>query len=199
MPSRAATTQLVLSCVVLGTGVVLLLRAALGADGYSTMVSGLSRSAGIPFAAANCVVGVGFVLLAWRRGTIPGPGTLVQPVLVGVTVSVGLGLLGAPDGLTARVAFLLLALPLVCTGVAGYLGSGTGAAPAEAAALAYDPPVPFRWTYTAVQAGGAITGALLGASVGVGTIIVTLMLGPMVDALLVRVRGLDRRPRAVVH
>lgn len=34
--------QLVVSCVVLGTGVALLFEAALGSDGYSTLVNGLS-------------------------------------------------------------------------------------------------------------------------------------------------------------
>lgn len=198
-PGRAATAQLVLGCIVLGIGIVFMLRAAFGSDGYSTMVNGLSRSTGLPFAVANSIVGVVLVGLAWRRGTIPGPGTIVQPVLVGVTVSVGLGVLDAPHGTVPRVIFLLLGLPILCAGVAGYLGSGTGAAPAEATAMAYDPPMPFRWTYSIVQGGGAILGGLLGASVGVGTVATILLLGPVVDELLIRVRRLDRRPEAVVE
>jgi uncharacterized membrane protein YczE len=198
-PGVAALTQLVLGCVILGVGIVLMLRAAFGSDGYSTMVNGLSRSTGLPFAVSNSLVGVALVGLAWRRGTIPGPGTIVQPVLVGVSVSLGLGLLDAPDGTAERVALLVLGLPILCAGVAGYLGSGTGAAPAEAMAMAYDPPMPFRWTYSIVQGGGAILGGLLGASVGVGTIATIVLLGPVVDALLVRVRRLDRRPVALVH
>ena len=57
--------------------------------------------------------------------------------------------------------------------------SGTG--PAEAAALAWDPPVPFKWSYSAVQFGGAVVGWLLGATLGVGTVAVILLLGPCVD------------------
>ncbi|MCW3041193.1 MAG: hypothetical protein JWM31_3098 [Solirubrobacterales bacterium] len=199
IPGRAAATQLVSSCVILGAGVTLLLRAAYGSDGYSTLVSGLSTSAGVPFAVANSLVGIAFVLVAWRRGIIPGPGTIAQPVLVGVSVSIGLGLLSAPDGTVARVTLLLLALPTLCVGVAGYLGSGTGAAPAEALALSYDPPMPFRWGYSLVQFGGGLVGWALGASVGVGTFVAILMLGPVVDGLLLRAGTLDRRPVAPVH
>ena len=70
---------------------------------------------------------------------------------------------------------------MLAVGIAVYLGSHTGAGPAEAAALAWDPPVPFRWSYSAVQGGGALIGWLLGATVGLGTVAVILLLGPAVD------------------
>ena len=66
-------------------------------------------------------------------------------------------------------------------GIATYLGSRTGAGPAEAAGLAWDPPVPFRWSYSAVQGGGALGGWLLGATLGPGTVVVIVLLGPLVD------------------
>jgi uncharacterized membrane protein YczE len=75
----------------------------------------------------------------------------------------------------------VLAFPVLAVGIATYLGSHTGAGPAEAAALAYDPPLPFRWSYSAVQGGGALIGWLLGATVGVGTLAVIVALGPCVD------------------
>ena len=55
--------QLVLSCVVLGVGVALLLRAALGSDGCSTLINGLSLSLDVPFVAVNAVVGLVLVAL----------------------------------------------------------------------------------------------------------------------------------------
>jgi uncharacterized membrane protein YczE len=56
--------QLVVSCLVLGVGVGLLLRAALGSDGYSTFVNGASLTLHVPFVAVNCVLGVVLVALA---------------------------------------------------------------------------------------------------------------------------------------
>lgn len=188
---------LVGGCVVLGIGVALLLTADLGSDGYSTLVNGVALASGLPFWIANLVVGVLFVALAAARKVFPGVGTVVQVGLVGLTVSVGLHLLTTPDGWPARITLLVLAFPVLALGIASYLGSRTGAGPAEAAGLAWDPPVPFKWSYSAVQGGGALVGWLLGATIGAGTIAVIVLLGPLVDlaARLLRVDVHQGEPR----
>ncbi|MBC2934240.1 hypothetical protein [Nocardioides sp. zg-1228] len=195
IPSPRRTAMLLVGCVVLGTGVALLLAADLGSDGYSTFVNGLTLTSGVAFWIVNLVVGVVLVLLAMLRGVRPGVGTVVQVVLVGIVVSAVLDLLATPDALGWRVALLVAAFPLLAVGIALYLGSHTGAGPAEAAALAWDPPVPFRWSYSVVQGGGALGGWLLGATVGVGTLAVILLLGPAVD-LTARILSLDLHQEA---
>jgi uncharacterized membrane protein YczE len=192
IPSARRTAMLLVGCVVLGSGVALLLAADLGSDGYSTFVNGLTITSGVDFWVVNLVVGVVLVALAALRKVYPGVGTVVQVVLVGVTVSAVLNLLATPDALWSRAALLAAAFPVLALGIALYLGSHTGAGPAEAAALAWDPPVPFRWSYSVVQGGGALGGWLLGATVGVGTLAVILLLGPAVD-LTARILSLDLR------
>ena len=167
--------------MVLGVGVAMLLTADLGSDGYSTLVNGIALASGMGFLLANTLVSIAFLVLAAARRVFPGIGTVVQVVLVGLTVDVLLGAWDVPDGWPARIALLVLAFPVLAVGIATYLGSHTGAGPAEAAALAYDPPLPFRWSYSAVQGGGALVGWLLGATVGVGTLAVIVALGPCVD------------------
>lgn len=180
---------LLVGCVVLGTGVGLLLTAALGSDGYSTLVNGISRTTGVSFLLCNLAVSAVFLVLAAVRRLLPDVGTVVQIVVVGYTVSLVLDLLETPDDLVARSAYLVVAFPVLAIGIAAYLGSNLGAGPAEAAALAWDPPLPFRWSYSAVQGGGAVVGWLLGAAIGPGTVAVVFLLGPAVDlaARLLRV------------
>lgn len=181
---------LLTGCVVLGVGVGILLTADLGSDGYSTLVNGISISSGMSFWVANLVVGVAFVGAAAARKVYPGVGTVVQVVLVGATVSVALDLMSTPDSTAARIGLLALAFPVLVLEIAAYLGSQSGAGPAEAAGLAWDPPVPFKWSYSAVQGGGALVGWLLGATIGTGTIAVIVLLGPLVD-LAARLLRLD--------
>jgi uncharacterized membrane protein YczE len=193
MSTKPRLVQLVVSCVVLGSGVALLLSASLGSDGYSTLINGIAISSTLPFVVVNCGVGVVLVGLAWWRGLTPGWGTIVQPIVVGATITELLALAGSPQALGVRIVLLVVAFPVLAIGVAGYLASGAGAGPSEAAALAFDPPVPFRWSYSVLQGGGALTGWLLGAAIGPGTILVIFLLGPAVDLISAHVRGLNIR------
>jgi len=172
---------LVGGCLVLATGVGMLLTADLGSDGYSTFVNGLALTLDVPFWVVNLAVGLVLVGLAAVRGVRPGVGTVAQVVGVGVVISLLLGWWSTPDEPAGRWILLVLAFPVLAGGIAVYLGSNTGAGPAEAAGLAWDPPVPFRWSYSLVQGGGALGGYLLGATIGVGTVAVVLTLGPLVD------------------
>lgn len=185
--------QLFGGCVVLGLGVGLLLTADLGSDGYSTLVSGIARAADWKFLVANVVVSVAFLVVASLRRVLPGFGTLVQIVVVGLAVSVVLDTLETPDSTLAQVGYLLAAFPVLSVGIALYLGTHLGAGPAEGAAQAWDPPVPFRWSYSVLQGGGALAGWALGASVGVGTLLVIGLLGPLVD-LTARLLRQDLHP-----
>jgi len=187
--------QLVVSCALLGAGVALLLDARLGSDGYSMLISGLSIATQVEFAVVNVVVGVLLVLMAWWRGRRPGLGTLVQPAVVGVVVSVMLTVLPGPASYVGRGTELALGFVVLCVGVAGYLAVDLGAGPAEVAALAWEPPVPFKWSYSLVQLVGAVVGWLLGASLGPGTLLVILLIGPCVDMLIPL---LGRRPAATI-
>ena len=183
--------MLLIGCVILGTGVAMLLTADLGSDGYSTFVNGISLSTGLEFWIANAIVGAVLVALAMLRKVIPGIGTVVQVVGVGVVVGVALGLMTTPDSLVWRGVLLAAAFPVLAIGIALYLGSNTGAGPAEAAALAWDPPVAFKWSYSVVQGGGALGGYLLVATIGIGTLAVIFLLGPAVD-VTARILRVDR-------
>lgn len=197
LPSPGRLLLLAGGCVVLGAGVALLLTADLGSDGFSTLVNGVSLATGMPFWSANVVVSLAFLALAAARRVLPGVGPVVQVVVVGGVASFLLDVLNTPTNWQGRALLLAVALPVIGVGIATYLGSRTGAGPAEAAGLAWDPPVPFRWSYGAVQGGGALGGWLLGATLGPGTLVVILVLGPLVD-LTSRLLRLDvhQGPRA---
>lgn len=176
--------RLVVSCVVLGIGVAVLLDARLGSDGYSMFVNGLSLAGGWEFALVNVVVGLALVLMAWARGRRPGLGTLVQPVVVGFVVGEVLPWLPGPESTGLRWAEFTAGFLVLSVGVAGYLAADLGAGPAEAAALAWDPPLRFRWGYSLVQVAMVAVGWVCGATLGVGTVLVVLLIGPVVDRLV---------------
>ncbi len=179
----ARYVQLILGCTVLGSGVAMVLTAELGSDGYSSLVSGFTIRSGLPFWLLNAVVGAIFVGVAWLRGRKPGPGTLVQWFHVGFVISIMLELLPEVESVMGRSVMLAAGLVLIAFGVAAYLASNTGAGPAEAMALSFDPPLPFRWSYSILQLTCALVGWLMGAAIGPGTVLIFLLMGPAVDVI----------------
>jgi uncharacterized protein len=195
--SRPPLRQLVLlvaGCLVLGVGVAMLLTADLGSDGFSTLVNGTAISSGLPFFVANLGISLAFLLVAAARRLFPGVGTVVQIVIVGLVTDRLLTVLDTPSTVLGQALLLTAAFPVLAVGIAAYLGAQLGAGPIEAAGLAWDPPLPFKWSYSACQLLGALVGWLLGATIGVGTIAVILLLGPAVD-LASRLLRLDVHQR----
>jgi uncharacterized membrane protein YczE len=181
--------QLILGCAILGSGVALLLGPQLGSDGFSTLVSGLAEATGWSFMVANVLVSTSFLAMAWARGVRPGLGTLVQILVVGGTVTLVLPHLH-PEGVWQRGLMLAVAFPVLALGIALYLDSHLGAGPMEAAALAWDPPLPFALSYSSLQLLSAVVGWQLGGALGVGTVAVIVLLGPAVS-LVGRLLRLD--------
>ena len=176
-------TQLVASSIILGLAIALLLDTRLGADGFSTLVDGLSRQTGLSFWMPNAVVSTVFVGVAWAFSVRPGVGSVLPPVIIGFTVSALQPILPAPESFTGRGVELAVAFGLAALGVAGYLAASFGAGPAEALALALRPIAPFRWGYSAIQIGCALGGWALGANIGVATVLVMVALGPVVEVV----------------
>ena len=192
VPLLLRAALLLAGCVTLGAGVAMLLTADLGSDGFSTFVNGISIAVDTPFVVANAAVSLVCLLVAAARGLRPGIGTLVQVVVVGSAVSRCCRSWTSRTASLGQVLLLMASFPVLALGIACYLGSHLGAGPAESLALAFDPPVPFRWSYSAVQLTGAVVGWLLGATIGPGTLAVIFLLGPVVD-LTSRLLRIDLR------
>lgn len=180
---------LVGSCVVLSVGVALLLGSRLGSDGWSTMLNGLYLTSGLPFVVVSLAASALFIGIAWVKGLRPDVGTVIQPLVVGSTIGALLPWAPRPESVGARWLEFAVGFAIICVGVAGYLSADLGIGPTEAPSIAFDPPVPFRWSYTAVQAAGCLLGFACGADVGLGTLLVVFGIGPVVD----RLRGLMPR------
>lgn len=80
------------------------------------------------------------------------------------------------------MALLAVGVLVVAFGIAGYLEACLGAGPFEAAVLALR-PLPFRVAFTGLQTTGALVGWVLGADVGIGTLAMVVVVGPLVDVL----------------
>lgn len=176
-------TLLVLGSTTLGLGVTLLLNSRLGSDGYSMLLHGTSLALDVLFVYATVGVACVMVAIGWLRGMEPGVGTIIQPTAVGITVSVALPLIPDSDALAWRVVQFGGGFLVLCVGIAAYLAADLGTGPAEIVARSFDPPFPFVWFYSVMQVVFAIAGWQLGADLGLGTLLASFAVGPVVGVL----------------
>jgi len=185
---RGRVVRLASGCGLLGVGIALMVRADLGLSPWDVLHQGISERTGIPIGSAGIVVGL-FVLAGW----VPlkqrlGAGTAVNVVLVGTTVDVTLAAAGDPTSTAARWGALLAGVFLCALGTALYIGAGLGTGPRDGlmTGLATRTDRSIRLVRTAIELTVLGIGWALGGSVGVGTAVFALAIGPLIQLFLGR-------------
>ena len=190
--------RLLLGLVLYGISTGLLVLAGLGLAPWDVLHQGLSRTFGLQVGTWTIVVS-GVVLLGWipLRQRV-GVGTLSNAVVVGLVTNAVLDFAPAPHGLLARAGTMLGAVALngVATGL--YIGAGLGPGPRDGlmtgiAARGHS----VRVVRTVMEVSVLVAGALLGGTVGVGTVVYAVAIGPLVHVTIPRL-ALAARPRLPV-
>jgi len=173
-------TQLYGGLVLYGVSCAMILLAGLGADPWDVLHQGLSRNTGLGTGWWVCIVGA-LVLLLWiPLRQRPGLGTLSNVVVIGVVIEVVFALVGPAEGTAARLSVLVAGVVLngVATGL--YIGARFGPGPRDGlmtglAARGHS----IRVVRTGIELTVLALGALLGGTVGLGTIVYALAIGPL--------------------
>src|SRR6478609_3958571 len=172
--------QLYAGLVLYGISSSLLVLANLGLDPWDVFHQGLSKTFGLAIGTWAIIVGVVVLLLWIPLRQRPGLGTVSNVVLVGLTMNVVLGHVHPPHLLSVRIAFLLLGVLLNGIATGAYIGAGLGPGPRDGlmtglAARGHSIRVVRTVLEVAVLAGGWV----LGGTVGIGTVVYALAIGPL--------------------
>ena len=177
--------QLYGGLVLYGVSVSLILLSGLGNDPWDVFHQGLSRHTGIGTGWWVCIVGA-LVLLLWiPLKQKPGLGTVSNVIVIGVAVEVMLALFDQASELGVQVALLVSGVVLngVATGM--YIGARFGPGPRDGlmTGLARRGHS-VRVVRTGIELSVLVAGALLGGTVGVGTLVYALSIGPLAHFFL---------------
>ncbi|HUS60588.1 MAG TPA: hypothetical protein VMY34_00230, partial [Acidimicrobiales bacterium] len=134
-PRRARTgrrfLQLFPGLLGCGVGLALMVEARLGLGPWEVLHQGLSERTGIGIGKCGVLVGL-VVLLTWiPMRQRPGPGTICNVVLIGLTIDATIEALPTPDALASRVALFAAGLAILAVGSGLYIGAGLGAGPRD--------------------------------------------------------------------
>ncbi len=183
MPTARRPARIVLllgGLVLYGVSDGLLVLAGLGLDPWDVLHQGLSRTLGLQVGTWAVLVGA-LVLLGWiPLRQRPGVGTACNVVVIGLLINATLALVPAPHGLPWRVAVLVGAVVLNGLATGAYIGAGLGPGPRDGLSTGIAARgVPLRRVRTVVEVAVLALGWLLGGSVGVGTVLYALAIGPI--------------------
>jgi uncharacterized membrane protein YczE len=196
-PDRRArrTAQLLIGLVLYGVTAAMMVLAGLGLDPWDVLHQGLSRTFGLGIGTwailASFVVLLGWVPLRQRLGV----GTVANAILVGVVIDVTLAVFDPPSAVWARIA--LLVGGVVGNGIATgfYIGAGLGPGARDGlttgiAARGHS----IRVVRTTIEATVLVAGFLLGGTVGVGTVLYAVAIGPITHRTIPALAIGRRRP-----
>lgn len=165
-----------------GTGEGLVVASELGNSPWTVLSEGVSLNSALSIGAATIAIS-GAVLLAWLPlRQRPGLGTVLNAVVIGVAIDATLALVGDGGPLTTRWALLLGGIGLVALGSGFYLGAALGPGPRDGlmTGLHRVTGTPVGAARLAVEVTALTSGWLLGGTVGVGTLVFAVMIGPLV-------------------
>ncbi|MFN2555619.1 MAG: YitT family protein [Nitriliruptorales bacterium] len=185
VPLRRRLAQLVCGLSVMGLGVAMLLAADLGAAPWDVLHQGIARRTSLSVGTTVIVVGL-LVFMAWIPLRLrPRLGTILNAFLVGPMVDLGLTLLPHAPGLPIRITYLLLGTLLFGLGAGCYIAAGLGPGPRDGLMTGLaERGIPVRWVRTGLEVGALAVGWALGGTVGVGTLLVALTLGHIIQPVL---------------
>jgi uncharacterized membrane protein YczE len=191
--------RLVFGLLLCGTGVSLMINADLGLAPWDVLHQGIAKHTGLGIGTVAIIVGF-VVLLMW----LPlkeryGLGTLLNVLLIGLTINALLAILPADPPTGVRVVFLLVGTFLFGPGSGYYIGVGMGPGPRDGlmtalAARGYS----VRVVRTVLEVSVLIIGFALGGGVGVGTLLFAFTIGPNVHFWLERLSLEHPEPETVI-
>ncbi|MCF1594237.1 membrane protein YczE [Streptomyces muensis] len=179
-------SQLYVGLALYGASSALLVEAGLGLEPWNVLHQGLAERTGLTIGVVSIIVGAAVLLLWIPLRQRPGLGTVSNVFVVGLAMDGTLALLPETHTLAVRIPLLLAGIVLngVATGL--YIAARFGPGPRDGlmTGLHQRTGRSIRLMRTAVEIAVVVTGFALGGTVGVGTVLYAVSIGPLAQLFL---------------
>lgn len=178
--------QLYTGLALYGVSTAMFVRADLGADPWNVFHLGVANLLSMNIGMVIIAVGV-LVLLLWiPLRQRPGLGTISNVIVIGLAADVALAVLPAFESLLVRSVLLISAVVVNALATSMYIGAGFGAGPRDGLMTGIHARTGWsiRAIRTAIEVSVLLGGWLLGGTLGVGTVLYALAIGPLIQICL---------------
>ncbi len=178
--------RLVVGLFLYGFTMAMMVESTLGLDPWDVFHEGVAKQVPLTFGQVVIVTGAVVLLLWIPLKQMPGIGTVLNVIVIGLAADFGIALIDQPDNIWLRG--LLLVGGVVGNGFAGalYIGAQLGPGPRDGLwlGLVRRTGRSVRFWRTTIEVTVLAAGFLLGGTVGVGTVLYAVTIGPIVQVFL---------------
>lgn len=181
----------------ISTGIYLFMNSQLGLTPFTVLIDGLTAATGLTFGQTtimfNLLVIAAFLIFTDKKF---GLGTVLNAIFVGLFVDGLLLTFGSlsPDPIWAKMLLVSAAIVSLGSGIAIYVSVGMGEGPIEAVMmfLQEKTDLSLKSIRVSMDLSFGTLGYLLGSSLGVGTVVAAMAIGPVTQTVF----GLIARAKA---
>ncbi|MCZ4120412.1 membrane protein YczE [Streptomyces sp. H39-S7] len=186
MRTGRRVVHLYVGLVLYGASDGLLVGAGLGLDPWDVFHQGLSERSGLSIGLMSIIVGAAVLLLWWPLRQRPGLGTVSNVFIVGLAMDGTLRLLPEVHSLAVRIPLLVVAVVLNGLATGLYITARFGPGPRDGlmTGLHRRTGRSIRLVRTGIELAVLAVGFALGGSVGVGTVLYAVAIGPLAQYFL---------------
>ncbi len=178
--------QLLIGLALYGVSMGFMIRSTLGQMPWDVLHFGIAANTSLTIGQVIIAVSA-LVLLLWiPLKQMPGLGTVLNAIIVGLATDVMLSILDAPESLGVQIGFMLLGIFLNAVATALYIGAQLGPGPRDGlmTGLSRRTGLSIRLVRTTLEVTVVVLGILLGGVFGLGTVLYALAIGPLTQKLV---------------
>ncbi|MGW7242794.1 membrane protein YczE [Streptomyces sp. NPDC054804] len=178
--------QLYAGLTLYGVSSGLLVEAGLGLEPWGVLHQGLAEHIGLSIGTVSIIVGAAVLLLWIPLRQRPGLGTVSNVFVIGLAMNATLAVVPGAHAFTVRIP--LMAAGIVLNGAATglYIAASFGPGPRDGlmTGLHRRTGRSIRLIRTAIEVAVVVTGFVLGGTIGVGTLLYAVCIGPLAQLFL---------------
>ncbi|MDT9699447.1 hypothetical protein [Streptomyces sp. P17] len=187
--------QLYVGLALYGASSALLVEAGLGLEPWNVLHQGLAELTGLTIGVVSIIVGAAVLLLWIPLRQRPGLGTVSNVFVVGIAMDGTLAALPEVHTLAVRIPLLIAGIVLNGMATGLYIAARFGPGPRDGlmTGLHQRTGRSIRLMRTGIEVAVVVSGFLLGGTIGVGTLLYALAIGPLAQ-LFLRVFAVHQAP-----
>ncbi|MFJ3305448.1 YitT family protein [Streptomyces sp. NPDC086549] len=178
--------QLYVGLALYGVSSAFLVEAGLGLEPWNVLHQGLAELTGLTIGVVSIVVGAAVLLLWIPLRQRPGLGTVSNVFVVGIAMDGTLAVVPEVHSLAVRIPLLIAGIVLNGAATGLYISAAFGPGPRDGlmTGLHRRTGRSIRLMRTGLEAAVVVTGFALGGTIGVGTLLYALSIGPLAQLFL---------------